>query len=446
MANAIPLDLSQTNSIKKAARTCADGMMSFYNGNQTGMPIGLLPDPYYWWEAGAMFGQMIEYWFYTGDTTYNDVVTQGMLAQIGPHNDFMPPNQTKTEGNDDQAFWGFAALSAAELNYPDPPPKQPSWLSLAQAVFNEQAARWDTTKCGGGLRWQIYLTNNGYNYKNSISNGGFFQLAARLARYTNNATYADWAEKTWDWMSNSVLMDKNFYIYDGTQMATNCTVLPETSRIQWTYNAGTMLMGAANMYNYTNGNSTWRQRTEDILQGSAVFFPKQYGGDIMQEVACEPQGTCNYDQPSFKAYLSRWMAATVQLAPFTTNFILPKLKASAMGAAGQCSGAPRGNTMCGRHWMNTTWDGNQGVGEQMSALAVIQANLIQKVAGPVSMAKGGTSKSDPSAGDQGGSSSSSNPLPQVDTRGITMGDRAGAGILTAGVLSGLLGTLAWISL
>ena len=44
-----------------------------------------------------MFGQMIEYWYYTGDATYNDVVTQGLLAQIGPDKDFMPPNQTKTE-------------------------------------------------------------------------------------------------------------------------------------------------------------------------------------------------------------------------------------------------------------------------------------------------------------------------------------------------------------
>lgn len=61
------------------------------------MPQGLLPDPYYWWLAGAMFGQMIEYWFYTGDETYNPVVTQAMLAQVGPRNDFMPPNQTKTE-------------------------------------------------------------------------------------------------------------------------------------------------------------------------------------------------------------------------------------------------------------------------------------------------------------------------------------------------------------
>lgn len=72
-------------------------MMKWYNGNQTGQSIGLLPQPYYWWEAGAMFGQMIEYWFYTGDSTYNSVVTQGMLAQVGPNNDYMPPNQTKTE-------------------------------------------------------------------------------------------------------------------------------------------------------------------------------------------------------------------------------------------------------------------------------------------------------------------------------------------------------------
>ena len=61
------------------------------------MAQGLLPQPYYWWLAGAMFGQMIEYWFYTGDETYNDVVTQAMLAQVGPKNDYMPPNQTKTE-------------------------------------------------------------------------------------------------------------------------------------------------------------------------------------------------------------------------------------------------------------------------------------------------------------------------------------------------------------
>lgn len=72
-------------------------MMTYYTGNETGQTVGLLPSPYYWWEAGAVFGQMIEYWYYTGDSTYNDVVIQGLLAQVGPDNDYMPPNQTKTE-------------------------------------------------------------------------------------------------------------------------------------------------------------------------------------------------------------------------------------------------------------------------------------------------------------------------------------------------------------
>ncbi|KAL6716978.1 hypothetical protein ACLMJK_004891 [Lecanora helva] len=387
------------------------------------MPVGLLPDPYYWWEAGAMFGQMIEYWYYTGDTTYNDVTMQGMLAQTGPNNDYMPPNQTKTEGNDDQAFWAFAALSAAEFNFPAPPAKSPSWLALAQAVFNLQVSRWDTQHCGGGLRWQIFSFNNGYDYKNSISNGGLFQLAARLARYTGNQTYADWAEKVYDWEAASPLLTDDYLVYDGAEIDTNCT---QAGKLQWTYNIGTFLMGAANMYNYTNGDQKWQTRVQGMLKGLEAFFPAQYGGgNIMVEIACEPQGTCNYDQPSFKAYLSRWMAATTQIAPFTTDTIMPKLKTSAQGAAGQCSGGSNGKT-CGRQWYSNKWDGKSGVGEEMSALSVIQANLISKVGPPKTAKSGGTSKGDPSAGSGG-----DNPVvvhdPSANMK-ITAGDRAGADI------------------
>ena len=138
-------------------------------------------------------------------------------------------------------------MTAAELNFPDPPSTQPSWLSLAQAVFNEQAARWDTGACGGGLRWQIYPFNAGYDYKNTISTGGFFQLSARLARYTGNTTYADWAEKTWDWMQGSPLITKDYKIWDGTSRGNNCS---DADQIYWTYNYGTLLSGAAYMYNY----------------------------------------------------------------------------------------------------------------------------------------------------------------------------------------------------
>lgn len=87
-------------------------MMTYYKGNESGMPEGLLPDPYYWWEAGALFGQMIEYWFYTGDSTYNKVVMNGILAQVGPQNDFMPPNQTKTEVRDPVPIFSQASFDS----------------------------------------------------------------------------------------------------------------------------------------------------------------------------------------------------------------------------------------------------------------------------------------------------------------------------------------------
>ena len=162
----------------------------------------------------------------------------------------------------------------------------------------------------------------------------------------------------------------------------------------------------------------------------------------MVEIACEPTVTCNYDQPSFKAFLSRWMAATTQIAPFTANSLLPKLKTSAQGAAGQCVG--ESGSTCGRQWYSTTWDGKTGPGEQMSAMSAIQANLITKVAGPVSANTGGTSKSDPSAGG-GGDNPDSVTVNPSDSYTITTGDKAGAGILTALVLTSLVGMIFWIS-
>jgi mannan endo-1,6-alpha-mannosidase len=84
--------------------------------------------------------------------------------------------------------------------------------------------------------------------KNSISNGGLFQLAARLARYTNDATYAAWAEKIWNWsLSSPLLSNSTWNVADSTNMEDDCSTQGDT---QWSYNYGTYMMGAAYMYNY----------------------------------------------------------------------------------------------------------------------------------------------------------------------------------------------------
>lgn len=326
----------------------------------------------------------------------------------------------------------MAVLSAAEYNFPNPPTSEPQWLALAQAVFNTQAARWDETQCGGGLRWQIFQWNNGYNYKNSISQACFFNIAARLALYTGNETYAYWANRTWDWMIDLEFMhEDSYYIYDGAHVETNCTqVVP----YQWSYNAGAFLLGAAAMYNLTSNSdpyasALWKERVDGLLSGTHVFFSGD-NNDIMIEVACERVQLCDLDQQSFKAYLARWMAAATKWAPWTHDIIKPLLDASAVAAVQQCTGGDNGR-MCGLMWANNggEWDGTTGVGQQMAAMEVVLATMIKDLEAPVTISTGGTSPGNSDAGTADmGRTSSFTALDMM--KPISMADRVGAYILT----------------
>ncbi|GAB7361300.1 hypothetical protein MBLNU230_g1358t2 [Neophaeotheca triangularis] len=321
-------------------------------------------------------------------------------------------------------------MSAAEANFPNPPDDQPQWLTLALGVFNSQIPRWNTETCDGGLKWQIFSWNNGYNYKNTISQGCLFNIAARLGAYSGNDTYFDWADKVWEWTHGIGLINDGYQVFDGTDSLTNCTEIEHT---EWSYNNGILLHGAAVMWNQTSGDEAakWRTRMEGLIKRQKVFFAGP-NSDIMIEVACErndPNGAsyCNNDQRSFKAYLARWMAATTKLAPWTYDELYPYLQTSAQAAAKACSGGDDGTT-CGNKWWTGQFDGFAGPGEQMSALEVIQSLLIQKSEGPKSSKTGGTSEGDVTAGTEGDGDLANQSPPPAE---VTTGDKAGAGILTA---------------
>lgn len=128
------------------------------------------------------------------------------------------------------------------------------------------------------------------------------------------------------------------------------------------------------------------------------------------------------------------MAATTQLAPWTHDTIMKYLSTSAQAAAQQCSGGADGN-QCGLQWtQRSTFDGKTGVGEQMAAMQVIAATLIDTRPAPLTANTGGTSKGDPSAGTSGDSNAGI-PRPKA----ITTADRAGAGIITILILSSIVG-------
>lgn len=432
-------DLDSTDSIKAAAAEVVEDLLTFYRGDEPGWVPGILPGPppdgdYYWWQGGAMWGALLDYRHSTGDKTYDDMMTTAILFQVGPDRDFMPPNWTASMGNDDQAFWALTALLAAETGFTDPPDDEPQWLALAQAVFNEQTHLdrrvTDGSSCDGGLRWQVFPSNNGYNYINTIANGCYFNIGARLARYTGNDTYAELATKTFELLEKLDYVDADWNVYDGAHLP-NCS---DVNKQQFSYNAAMLLEGAAFLYNYTEGAAEWETRISGLVKRTIeVFFPE----GIAFEPTCEPGHSCNSDMKTFKGFLHRWLSNVAQLAPFTQAEIDPVLKTSTAAAVKQCTGGDNGR-FCGFQWTEGTFDGIMGVGQQMNVLGALVSMLYKETAVPVTNSTGGTSQGDANAG---------NDKTTITTfAAITGGDRAGAGILTAIIIAGATGAFAWMSI
>ncbi|KAJ6115459.1 Mannan endo-1-6-alpha-mannosidase DCW1 [Penicillium sp. IBT 16267x] len=401
-------------------------------GNDTGHIPGAFASK--WWEGAALFLALLQYWHFTGDTTYNDNLRVGLEWQAGD-DDYMPTNYSSYIGNDDQMFWGLAAMTAAELKFADATDvgDNYSWLSLAQGVFNSQIARWDTSSCEGGLRWQIWTYESGYTMKNSISNGGLFQLAARLARYTDTEIYATWAQKIWDWSASSPLLSNTTWnVADSTETTNDCATQGDD---QWSYNYGTFLMGAAYMYNYTNGSSVWLEAVDGLLNKT---FENFLTDDILEEKLCEPTEVCNDNEILFKGLVSSWLSFTALLVPSTYDTILPILQTSAQAAAKSCTG--HGNNTCGVRWYQSTYDGWIGMEEEISATNIFVANLIafqsSAPSAPITATTGGNSTSDPTAGENDTSTIT------IES-GITTADKAGAGILTVVFVSAWVGLMTW---
>lgn len=83
-----------------------------------------------------------------------------------------------------------------------------------------------------------------------MANGCFFNMGARLARFTGNATFADYSEETWNWMTGVGFIDtETWAVYDGADAESNCT---DIAKAQWSYNAAILTQGAAFMYNFVS--------------------------------------------------------------------------------------------------------------------------------------------------------------------------------------------------
>ncbi|KAI9374807.1 glycosyl hydrolase family 76-domain-containing protein [Aspergillus egyptiacus] len=427
----IPVDVNSQDSLQSAGKAIAAPMWDFYLQNQTeGIPGKLTGT---WYVAGAMFMTLIQYWQASGDNQYNEVVSHDLMFQAGRNYDYFDSNYSQWLGNDDQMFWGLAAITASETGFPEVKGK-PTWTSLARAVATMQINRWDTRACDGGITWQIHPWQAGYTLRNSISNGGLFLLCARLGRFTQNSTYFDWAEQLWDWSVDSPLIRPkiNWFVADSTSGDNNCV---DSGDMQWSYNYGVYVAGSAFMWNATQ-DEKWLRRTKGLLgRLSTHFFPAEYGGNVFSEVSCEKLHTCDRNMLNFKGWTSMWMAMTAIMAPETYDTILPKMQGSAVAIGKQCDGETE--NLCGSRWYQETWDGIRGLEVQMAALGGITANLMM-----MRNAKPQTIETNPNAKEQfldTYSDETPDALPK-----ITTGDRVGSWILTVLWACGIMAAAWWL--
>jgi mannan endo-1,6-alpha-mannosidase len=134
------------------------------------------------------------------------------------------------------------------------------------------------------------------------------------------------------------------------------------------------------------------------------------------------------------------MGLVTRMAPYTTDEILPLLASTATAAANHCNSGTN-NTMCSMFWTSDTAPVTYGVGQQMSALNVFNANLLQFVnnANVLTSSTGGNSTGNVNAGTP--------TSDQVDIiTPATTGDRVLAGVLTSLVSVGSIGFACWLAI
>lgn len=132
----------------------------------------------------------------------------------------------------------------------------------------------------------------------------------------------------------------------------------------------------------TKGTSAaWKERTEKLTTATLSFF---FPADVAVELGCEVEhwggaSSCSGELVAYKGQLVRALATAAQVAPFTAEAALPRLRKSAAAAVSQCTGGPTGRR-CGFGWAagNYTDPRSPGLLEQAHVLSAVSALVLER--------------------------------------------------------------------
>jgi len=236
-----------------------------FDGNETGF-----------WQAAGAFELLNDAYAFTGNPRYRAYLdgyrTRFLDGSFSWSNTWM-----RNDFVDDILWWSSAFLRTYTLT------GDVSYLTLAQEIFDVSYNHgWDTratcsyTGVPGGLLWRRDLRNNNLtsnfifndngNEKNIATNGNGALIAARLAQafaargdVAASARYADIAEKIYEWMYTTLMIDN-------TTGRLSDNFMPNGTRRDWqfSYNYGLFAAAAYEMWINT-GDVRYKEHTRLVL-------------------------------------------------------------------------------------------------------------------------------------------------------------------------------------
>lgn len=350
-----PIVFSDPKSVNSTLSALSENVMTYYDADRG--ETGVFNYPYDWGHSGMAWNTLIEYWSDTNDTQYQNLTRDALQHHRGNNSDIIMPAFVSGTNNERQGFWAMTMLTASERGFPET--DKISWLNVSENAFAVLATRWAPDSCGGGMGWWSENRQLGYNFKDSATNGNFFNLAARLYRATGNSSYLDWSETVWDWSEESGLI-KNGSVYDGVDAQGECQV---TTTNQYSSPSGAYIAGCAVLYEQTK-DSKWLDRATTVWEASKKEF---FTNKIMYEPACFPQREfrCNLFYRLYKAMYAAHLGEAASVPELSE--IREYLSASARAAVDTCTV----NDTCTPDWVNGKVTEYHDMSEEAAVLAVV---------------------------------------------------------------------------
>lgn len=285
------------NAAARARATAAvEAMMGFYD-RESGRWDPDAP----WWQSGNALQAVLDYMAATHTDRYMPEVVNTIEKQRKPL-PWWPQGggEFRADSTDDTGWWALAMVRMYDIT------RDRKYLDIAETGSEYIHRYWDDV-CGGGVWWDI----PDKTYKNAISLELHFKLVASLHnRIKGDTRYLAQAKEAWRWFKGSGMINGEHLVNDGlrTQSGSCASNLGTT----WTYNQGVVLGGLSELYRATGDPTllTDARRIADAVIASPRLSPK----GILTE-PCEPGGTCNADQASFKGVFARNLAELDRVVP-----------------------------------------------------------------------------------------------------------------------------------